>query len=148
MCNDDGSIRPLPAGQTGGDCGDYVSKKNHTKWRLQAAGGQGGINKIFRLDNKGKAHRYVEFVGGSEISRIIYKSPEALKFAEKNGYRFDERNQTMVKVGSEQDSSPTSQSEPVTQNIPQATNAVDCASKLTLLEKMKCIADEAAAMKK
>ncbi len=78
----------------------------------------------------------------------MYQSPEAKHFAESHGYRYEARNQTMVKVGAEQDSSAASQSEPNTQSTPQTTNVADCASKTALLEKMKCIADSAAAMKK
>lgn len=136
-CNDDGSASRSPGGPVTGDCGDYVSHSTKTKWRLRTGGGH--IDKIFLIDQKGLAHRHVEFAGGSDIYRVTYLSSKAEKFAENNGYALDKRNNTMIAKGSSKDDTQIAQ-QPKPDDTQVANNG-DC-TKGTTLEKAKCMMDK------
>jgi hypothetical protein len=130
-------------------CKPVYSQSNNTHYIVRRDGSDG--DRIFLVKIK-KNELYVQFDGGGSVVSgshvVIYASPEALKFAEKNGYVLDKRNNTMVKVGSEQDASSAQAQTTDNSTTSQTTNIADCASKTALLEKMKCIADNTAAMKK
>lgn len=141
ICNEDGSAKNSPGGPVTGDCGDYVSHTTKTKWRLHKSTGH--IDKIFLIDQKGRAHRHVEFAGGSDVYRVTYLSPKAEKTAENNGYVIDKRNNTMVAKGSSKDDTQVAQQPKTGEDV--AKNE-DCASKGSTLEKAKCIGEQSGAI--
>ena len=64
-------------------CLDYVSASTNTKWRVRF-GQAGAAEKIFKLGAKDAPMQYVEFAKG-DISKVLYASAEASKYAAANG---------------------------------------------------------------
>lgn len=146
MCDENGYPN---GGKPGTSCIPVYSPSTRKNYIVGLNGRDG--DRIFIMVNK-KPKLLVHLDGGSSYegssNRVIYASPEALQFAEDHGYVLDKRNNTMVAKGDlPKDNTQVVQpsDNPTT---PQTTSVVDCASKTVLLEKMKCIADNAAVQNK
>lgn len=93
FCSNDGTATPIEPHTNSGDCGEFVSIKTGTKWRMRDRGGY--IDRAFEVYKDGTVREHVIM----DANVVVSMSKEAEKIAQGNGYQLDSHNNTMVASG-------------------------------------------------
>lgn len=145
ICDERGNAQSLPNGTATGNCGDYISAGNKTKWRVHL-GEQRVADAIYQISTDGSIREHVRLAGHTAFHKVLYMSPEAEQIATVNGYQFDSRTNTMVAISSgSQQTAQSAPSVPVVLPAPQVAS-VDCNKLNGFVAKAQCIANSAAAL--